>query len=54
MFQALSFMVNKSSISSLFLMYEKLIDELDCLLTPQMSAKKGLKVFGERGAEAIM
>ena len=54
MFQALSFMVKESSISSLFLMYEKLIDELNCLLTPQMSAKKGLKVFGERGAEAIM
>ena len=42
------------SLDSLFIMYEGIIDEMSCLLTPQMSAKKGLKVFGERGAEAVM
>ena len=42
------------SIDSLFLMYEGLLDELTTLLTEQMSAKKGLKVFGEKGAVAVM
>ena len=42
------------TIDSLFLIYEGLIDKLTTLLTAQMSAKKGLKVFGERGALAVM
>ena len=35
-------------------MSEGLVNELECLLTEQMSTKKGLKVFGDRGANAIM
>ena len=54
MYQALSLMVRDCSINSLLIMYEQMVNELDCLLTPQMSAKKGLKVFGEKGAQAIM
>ena len=42
------------SIDSLFLMYEGLVDEIHAFLTPQMTAKKGLKVFGEKGALAII
>ena len=52
--QYLSAMVDNMSIDSLFLMYEGLVDEIHAFLTPQMTAKKGLKVFGEKGALAII
>ena len=47
-YQSLCYLVNDMSIESLFLMYEGLVNELECLLTEQISAKKGLKVFGNR------
>ena len=33
---------------------EEMLDTWTCLLTTQMSAKKGIKVFGEAGEQAIM
>ena len=53
-YQSLCYLVNDMSLDSLFLMYEGMVNELECMLTEQMSAKRGLKVFGDRGANAII